>query len=346
MPAEGRPMLFVRRFHPRARRESPLRDVAAIDTVTAVPGLIREAFGRLPEVLGFELDVMPVRQFRFLRGLFAAKAHVDASPLILGCRMIKSDWEIAQMAATADLSAKTFAHMRRVIAPGMTEMAFAADFEGFARRLGHAGRLRLRDYQTEGYPWHVLAGPSGGMAGLLDAPASGEGTSTAFPCGAGFRAFRRHEPIMVDFGSVLNGYHMDETRMFAIGSMPEAAAAASRAAIAVQERVLALAGPEITVDELFRQAVAAADELGQSESFLGPPGHKVGFVGHGIGLELVEPPFVAKNRCDRLQAGMTIALEPKFVYENKFCAGIESVFQVTEDGVRLISKTPVEIFVC
>jgi Xaa-Pro aminopeptidase len=346
MPADGRPMLFVRRYYPRARRESPIESIVPVETVKAVPGLIREAFGGLPEVLGFELDVMPVREFRFWRKLLAVRSAVDASPHILNCRMVKSPWEIERMMQTADMSARTFDYMRRTISPGITEMAFAADFERFARDLGHGGRLRVRDYQSEGYPWHVLAGPSGGMAGLLDAPASGEGTSAAFPCGAGFRRFCAGEPIMVDFGSVLNGYHMDETRMFAIDAMPPEAAAACRAAIEIHDRILALARPGVPVDTLYRQALSAAEKLGLGEAFLGPPGYKVNFVGHGIGLELVEPPFIAKNRTDRLRTGMTIALEPKFVYEKKFSAGIESVCQVTDDGARLISKTPMEIFVC
>ena len=45
-------------------------------------------------------------------------------------------------------------------------------------------------------------------------------------------------------------------------------------------------------------------------------------------------------------AGMTFALEPKFVCENEFTAGVESVFAVTENGSRLISKVPVEVFIC
>ena len=70
------------------------------------------------------------------------------------------------------------------------------------------------------------------------------------------------------------------------------------------------------------------------------------FIGHGIGLEIVEPPIIARNRKECLEPGMVFALEPKFVYENEFCAGIESVFRVTETGTRLISRVPVEVFVC
>jgi Xaa-Pro aminopeptidase len=79
---------------------------------------------------------------------------------------------------------------------------------------------------------------------------------------------------------------------------------------------------------------------------LGPPGHKVSFIGHGIGLELIEPYVMAKNRNHLLEPGMTFALEPKMVYENEFAAGVESVFLVTETGTQLISKAPVEIFIC
>ena len=58
----------------------------------------------------------------------------------------------------------------------------------------------------------------------------------------------------------------------------------------------------------------------------------------------MEPPIIAKNRGILLEPGMVFALEPKMVFENKFSAGIESVFCVTETGARLISKVPVEIF--
>jgi Xaa-Pro aminopeptidase len=72
----------------------------------------------------------------------------------------------------------------------------------------------------------------------------------------------------------------------------------------------------------------------------------VNFIGHGIGLELVEPPIIAAGRETPIEAGMVFALEPKMVYENEFAAGIESVFQVTPAGGRLISKVPVDIFIC
>jgi Xaa-Pro aminopeptidase len=260
--------------------------------------------------------------------------------------MIKSEWEIAQMDKTSELSQKTFEYMRTAIRPGLKEMEFAGMFETFARKLGHGAQLRIRDYQTEGYPWHVLSGKSGGMVGLLDSPASGEGTSVAFPCGAGSKILVPNEPIMIDLGTVLNGYHLDEARMFAIDSMPDRAMKASQASLEIHDAVLEKVRPGITVGELFEHSVSTAQSLGYAEQYLGPPRYKVAFIGHGVGLELIEPLFIAKGKKDRLEPGMTFALEPKMVFQNEFAAGVESAFLVTETGYRLLSKVPVEVFVC
>jgi len=346
MPAEGEPLLFIIKYMPRALKESSIKNIIEIKSVKEIPGLISEYYGKSPRVLGFEYDVLPVKDFNFYKTLFLDQKSVDGSPYILEIRMIKSDWEIEQMQRTAELSRKTFDYMRTAIRPGLTEMEFAGMIETHARKLGHGGFLRVRHFKAEGFPWHILSGESGGMVGLLDAPASGYGTSAAFPCGAGSRRISANEPIMIDFGTVLNGYHLDETRMFAIGVMPDKAMKACQAEIELHDTVLENVKPGVTVTELFQISASKAESLGYAEPYLGPPGYKVSFIGHGIGLELIEHPIIANGKDDRLEPGMTLSLEPKMVFENEFSAGIESIFLVTETGYRLISKVPVEIFIC
>jgi len=346
IPAEGEPLLFIKRYLPRARAESPLKHIVGIESIKEVPGLISDFYGHLPDVMGFEFDVLPVKTFQFYQRLFQGCKCVDGSDLILNLRMSKSDWEIEQLERTAEMSCRTFEYMQTIIRPGLSEMEFAGMYETFARRLGHGARLRVRDFLTEGYPWHVLSGKNGGMVGLLDSPASGAGTSAAFPCGGGSKTLAPNEPIMVDLGFVLNGYHMDETRMFAIGSIPAHALKACRAAIEIHNAVLEAVKPDMTVAALFQCSLKTAGSLGYAEPFLGPPGLKVSFIGHGIGLELIEPPIIARDKKDRLKPGMVFALEPKMVFQNEFSAGVESVFMVTETGARLISKVPLDIFIC
>ena len=293
IPAQGLPLLLIRRYMPRARHESSIGNIVEIKSPKQVPGRIVEFYGQLPETLGFELDVVPVKEFEFYRGLFPKQNCVDGSPLILEARMIKSAWEIEQMEKTAQLSCQTFEYIKNNIRPGYTEMEFGGMYEAYARKIGHGGRLRVRDYQTEGYPWHILSGVSGGIVGLLDSPASGQGTSAAFPVGGGNKKLAPDEPIMIDIASVFNGFHMDETRMFAIGSMPKEALDASFATIEIHNTVLDRVRPGITIKELFDTALTKAESLGYAEPYLGPPGYKVQFIGHGIGLELIEQPILS-----------------------------------------------------
>ncbi len=87
-----------------------------------------------------------------------------------------------------------------------------------------------------------------------------------------------------------------------------------------------------------------ADRLGYGEQFLGLSGFKSKFLGHGIGLELVEDPIISKGRSTTLEPGMVFAVEPKFIFKDRFAAGIESVIQVTETGSRFLSVVPNKVF--
>jgi len=345
IPAQGDPLLLIKRYAPRAREESSIAHIIEIASPKEVPGRIVDVYDRLPVTLAFELDVLPVTHYHFYRQLFPVKKHLDGSYLIHQVRSIKSPWEIEQMDNTARLSARTFEYIQSHLKEGYTEMEFAGMFEAFARKIGHGGKLRVRDYQSEVYPWHVLSGPNSGKMGLLDSPFSGEGTSVAFPVGAGFRKMMSNEPILIDLGFVYNGYHMDETRMFAIRAMPKKALAASMAAMEIHDEILETARPGIPINELFETSVAKAKALGYAETYLGPPGYKVSFVGHGIGLDLVEQPIISPKNHDPLQPGMTFAIEPKINFINEFGAGIESVFSITETGCRVITRVPKKVFI-
>jgi Xaa-Pro aminopeptidase len=346
IPQEGDPLLLIRKYLPRARQESPLIHIMGLESVKQTPTALQDFYGRLPHRLGLELDVMPANEFAFYRGLFPRQECVDGSPVILRTRAIKSDWELAQMEQTARRTWGVFQFIGENLTPGLTELESTGIFEAYARKLGLGARLRIRDYQTEGYPWHLLSGASGGVVGLLDSPASGDGPSAAFPCGAGKRPLEKNEPILVDFAAAFCGYHMDETRMFAIGGMPQEAVDAVKAAVEIHNQILERIRPGALMSDIFHFSVTRADALGYGRQYLGPPGHKVRFVGHGIGLELIEPPMIAENSDQPMEVGMTFALEPKLVFENQFAAGVESVLAVTEKGCRLISQVPVKTFLC
>ena len=79
LPAEGQPLLCIKRYLPRAKVESPLENIVSVGTVNELPQRIIDYFGRLPDILGLEFDVLPVREYHFYRDLFPARRYVDAS---------------------------------------------------------------------------------------------------------------------------------------------------------------------------------------------------------------------------------------------------------------------------
>ena len=129
IPAQGQTTLFIKQYLPRAVEESSVADIVKIESIKEIPQLIADRHGCLPQVLGFELDVLPVNDFNFYQSLFEVKRYVDGSPHILKVRRLKSDWEIVQLEDTATMTAKTFEYMRATIRPGLSEIEFAGMFE-------------------------------------------------------------------------------------------------------------------------------------------------------------------------------------------------------------------------
>ena len=77
IPAEGESLLFIKQYLPRAKMESSVANIIHIDSIKEIPGLIDDFYGRLPDQLGFELDVVPVNDFQFYQSLFKVKTCVD-----------------------------------------------------------------------------------------------------------------------------------------------------------------------------------------------------------------------------------------------------------------------------
>lgn len=344
VPLSNDPIMFVRRYLPRAVGESPLPNIVPVRSVTKIPDMIRDSHGRLPGKMGLAYDLVPVRDFRFYQSLFPGTEFQDATPLIEACRSIKSGFEISRMEEIAGISHKVFQFIQANLTPGVRETDFAGQISAFARTLGHAGRIQMRHYRAEGFPFHLTSGEAGGLPGALDSPVCGIGPCTAYPFGAGPKQVRENEPILMDFATMVKGYHMDETRMFVLGKMDKAAEDAGQAAIDILMGIQAAMRPGVPVKKIFQASVALAGKMGFEDQFLGVPGLKSRFVGHGIGVELVENPVLAAGRDQKLAPGMVFAVEPKFIFRGQFAAGIESVILVTETGSRFLSKTPHKIF--
>jgi Xaa-Pro aminopeptidase len=344
VPLEGKPLLMIRRELERAKIESPIENVAALNSNKELPSLIKDYLGSLPQSLGLELDVLPVRDYFRLQDLFPGARLMDASLIFRDARKIKTPFEIDLMRAAAEIGRKVYQEAKEILEEGMTEIQFGSLLEAAAKRYGHEGLLRVRSLNYEAYSWHVLSGPCGGIVSQSDSPMGGLGLSPAFPVGASRRVIKAHEPILVDFGTCYHGYQADETRMFSIGKMEQKFVHAYNACREIHDAVLGEVRPGADCEAIFVKTLRLAERLGYRESYLGPPGLQTRFVAHGIGLELNELPFIAQGHSYPLEERMTFALEPKIVFPGEGSVGLEDTVVVTRSGYEILTKVDQDIF--
>jgi Xaa-Pro dipeptidase len=344
VPLEGKPLLMVRRELERARVESPLEVVVGFKSTRELPSLIGDHWGSLPQTLGLELDVLPVRDYFRYQDLFPDARFTDASPILRDIRKIKSPFEIEIMKVAGDIGKKVYQEGKEILQEGMTEIGFGGLLEAAAKRHGHEGLLRVRSLNYEAYTWHVLSGPSGGIVSQSDSPMGGLGLSPAFPVGASLRVMRAHEPILVDFGTCYHGYQVDETRMFSIEEMDKKFIGAYNACREIHDAVLEETRPGADCEAIFQKTLRLAKKLGYSDSYLGPPGLQTRFIAHGVGLELNEFPFLAQGQSYPLEEGMTFAVEPKIVFPGEGSVGLENTVLVTRDGYEILTPLEQDIF--
>jgi Xaa-Pro aminopeptidase len=343
VPLEGEALLLVKKYGERAQRESAVERVVPLSSWNELPSLIAEHHRRVPETLGIELDVLPAREYLRLQEIFAGVQIVDSSSVIKSIRKIKSAYEVDQMKKAGEIGEIVYGEVPRVLIEGMTEIELAGILVAVAMRHGHQNYLRMRAFNSYAFSWHILSGYTGGILSFIDAPMGGMGLSPSFPVGASHKQIRAHEPILIDFGICYNGYQIDETRMFCLRELPQRFKDAYHATRQIEAAMTAAARPGASCHHLFRTGWETARRLGYEEYFMGPPGHKTRFIGHGIGLEIDEYPFIAEGHDYPLEQGMTFALEPKMVFPEKGAVGIENTFAVLENGVERLTPAKEEL---
>jgi len=344
LPLEGQPLLMIKREYERAKVESPIKEVVSLKSLRDIPSLIQPIWNRLPHRLGLEFDLLPVKDYFKFQELFPGTRFTDASGVLREARKIKSPFEIDLMRKAGEIGRKVYRKARKILRKGMTEIEFGGLLEAAAKRYGHEGLLRVRSLNYEAYTWHVLSGPAGGIVSQSDSPMGGLGLSPAFPVGASLRSMKFHEPILVDFGTCYHGYQADETRMFSIGRLRQKLTDAYNACREIHDAVLEEVRPGADCEAIFLKTLRLAEKLGYKESYLGPPGLQVHFIGHGIGLELNELPFIAQGQSYPMEQGMTFAVEPKIVFPGEGSVGLENTLVVTEKGYEILTPVEQEIF--
>ncbi|GAB4367517.1 MAG: Xaa-Pro peptidase family protein [Deltaproteobacteria bacterium] len=337
VPAQGEPVYFVRRVFERARAESPLEHVVRIASPREIPAYW-EKQGIVFKTIGYELDVLPVNTFHRFFALFPEAEAKDLTVTLRELRAVKTPSAIEAMRRCGQNLSALLAEAAGEIRPGRTETELAGILQGRAISRGHTTITRMRGWNQEVGLGCVISGADSAIPSYADFPTSGRGSSPYVPVGHGERAFRRDEPILVDIMWAQDGYLVDMARTFVCGTLPEKFRMAHEMTVKVMRNIESAIRPGAVAGDLYEIGMEMVSRSPFAEHFMGPPGYNVKFIGHGVGIETDEFPFIAKGSTTMLSPGMTFALEPKFVFPGEGAVGLENCYLVTDTGFEKLTR--------
>ena len=235
----------------------------------------------------------------------------ETPPLVEQARLIKDGEEIVLIGRAVQVAASLFDLVLKNVRPGITEAEVAAELEYAARKSG-----------AEAMSFPTIIG-----AGLRSSLPHARASQAAIPP-SGF--------VVCDFGVILAGYCSDMTRTVHVGG-PTAEARKLYAAVReAQQAAIDVVKPGARVSEVDRAARKQLQRKGLGKYFT----HSTG---HGVGLEIHEPPRVAVGQAEVLRPGMVITIEPGAYIPEKWGVRIEDMVLVTERGCEVLTPTSKEL---
>lgn len=338
IPADGNPVLMVRKSFIRAQQESLVEDTRPFPSSKEFPSL----FGEGVKKIGMTFDIVPVQQYNYYAKMLPGRELVDISAVNREIRSVKSAWELEQLRKGGNLLCGIFRQVPEFLRVGMRELDLAAEFEVRLRRAGNEGYIRMRSFNQELF-MGLAVSASAGNPGFFDGAVTGRGLSSASPQGASTDLIEANMPVFLDYTGVFNGYITDMTRIFVIGTLDPELQHAFDTSLSIQKTLVAELRPGAVCEDLFLKSLEMAEKAGLEKYYMGAPGENARFVGHGVGLELDEFPVLAQGFKAPLFAGQTIAIEPKFVIPGKGVIGIENTFAVSGVGGVKLTDMPDDI---
>jgi Xaa-Pro aminopeptidase len=175
-------------------------------------------------------------------------------------------------------------------------------------------QLRVRGSRTPSFPTHIFT--SGAV------PLDNQGPAANDP-------LRDGDPVLFDFGAVVEGYCSDFGRTIVCGEPPAEYAETHDVLLAAQEAGRQAAVPGALAREVNAACLAPIEAAGLGEAFR----HRMG---HGIGLDVHEPPFLSLEDETPLENGMTFTDEPSIILHGRFGLRVEDIIVVSDGGAELL----------
>jgi Xaa-Pro aminopeptidase len=251
-----------------------------------------------------------------LRSLLPDREQVAAGGLLRSMRLVKTAAEIEYLQEAASAIDAVHEQVPSILRAGMTEAQAGALIADAILKAGHVSV----DFVI------VASGPNGASPhhSVSD------------------RVMQVGDPVVVDIGGTMpSGYCSDCTRMYVLGEPTAEYQAAYDVLLSAQQQASAFVAPGRTCESIDGRA----REVMASSSLDGAPlaEYFIHRIGHGIGLESHEEPYLVQGNDLALAPGMVFSVEPGFYVSGKYGARIEDIVVCTADGVRSLNNRPREL---
>ena len=275
---------------------------------------VAEALGLEGKPIGVEYLAMRLLEMHRIEQTAPGCRLLATEPWLPQMRMSKDETEIAHMRRAIEIAERA---MQRLlddgsIRAGRSELEVAADLQVAMLREGGQG---------EAFPPIVVAGPNS---------ASPHASPSNRPLDEG-------DLVIIDWGTVYEGYRSDITRTFVLGAPSPEIKRIHDAVLAANQSGRLAIRPGIPAQEVDRAARRAITQAGYGEYFI----HRTG---HGLGLETHEPPYIVAGNLDLLKAGTTFTVEPGIYLPSIGGVRIEDDVVVTKEGAETLTTLPRELF--
>ena len=263
--------------------------------------------------LGIESAHLTAGQLEFLQAkLSRQQRFLGRGGAVETLRMVKSEEELASIRQSVLTNSRALEDALKQLRPGMSEAELAAEIDYRMRKLGA---------EKPSFDTIVAAG-----------------VRSALPHAHPTRAAIGRGVLLIDMGAFENGYASDMTRTFFVGAASRRERQLYRAVLEAQLAAIDAVRPGVAASAVDRAARQVLKGHGLDKAFM----HSTG---HGLGLEIHEPPRLGKKEKTKLEVGMAITIEPGAYVEGVGGVRIEDTVVVTASGCEILTPTPKDLLV-
>tara|TARA_B100000405_G_scaffold70257_1_gene48244 strand:- start:860 stop:2032 length:1173 start_codon:yes stop_codon:yes gene_type:complete len=273
---------------------------------------VKKTFGQIGLELGSEMALrMPISDFLKLKEVVGTNL-VDGSNAIWDMRMIKTNEELKKIKFVCSIASDAYNVLPSTLSIGNTE-----------REAVHKLKIDILNRGADSVPF---------MPGI-----SGQGGVSQIVCGPTDRILDDGDILFIDTGSTFDGYFCDFDRNYAFGRVASDVEKVYQILWQATEIGIKTAIPGATTNDIFN----AMNKVIQDG---GTIGNNVGRLGHGLGLQLTEPPSHRLGEKTVIKENMVLTIEPAMEYApGKMIVHEENII-IQQDGAELITKrAPKEI---